>query len=59
MHLCVFHVRTSAGTRLTQEAGCVFNVASDFQMMHSLYLNHMQIALRHHATVKSELHAPD
>lgn len=48
------------GTPLTRaaQAGCVFNVAVDFQRMHSLYLNHMQIALRHHAAVKFELH-PD
>lgn len=41
------------------EAECVFNVASQFQRLQSLYLNHMQIAVRHHATVKFKLHAPD
>lgn len=61
MYLCGFFVSMEEGMLQTWavEAECVFNVASQFQRLQSLYLNHMEIAVRHHATVKFKLHAPD
>lgn len=59
LEICVNAFLCISCERSSNRGWVCFNVASDLQRMLSLYLNHMQIALRHHATVKFELHAPD